>query len=228
MVDLTVVPTRDGFWVPWVPQALVQLFPFAWWVALVIDQHSKRVVGFAAFPKQPNGAQVRSFLGRAIHTAGETPKYLISDLGPQFTAAAHSKWCTRRGITPRYASKDSIRASSSVERFFRTMKTEWLRRIRVPLGQQAFRRAVSLYVGWYHEHRPHSSLGGKTPTEVYEGRRPANRRARYEPRAKWPKHSRCASPQAPPRARPGAKLELVVTFADDTKLLPIVQLKRAA
>ncbi len=228
VVDLTVVPTRAGFWVPWVPQALVQLFPFAWWVALVIDQHSRRVMGFGVYPKQPSGAEVRAFLGRAIHVAEQTPKYLISDLGAQFTAEAHEMWCTRRGITARYASKDSIRDSSAVERFFRTAKTEWLRRTRVPLGREAFRRSLSQYVGWYHEHRPHSGLGGRTPAEVYEGRRPANRRARYEPRAKWPRQSRCAAPQAPPRARQGAKLELIVTFADETKLLPIVELKRAA
>lgn len=228
VVDLTLVPTRAGFWVPWLPFTLVQCMPFAWWVALVIDQHSKRVVGFAAFANQPKGAEVRAFLGRAIQASGAVPRYLVSDLGPQFTAEAHRSWCKRNDIKPRYASKDSIRASSAVERFFRTLKTEWLRRIQIPLGRDGFRQAMIRYIHWYHERRPHSGLGGRTPAEVYEGARPANRRARYEPRARWPRASRCAAPQAPPRVRPGAELELVVTFADETRLLPIVELKRAA
>ena len=185
-------------------------------------------MGFAVYPKQPNGAEVRAFLGRAMEASGTTPKYLVSDLGMQFTAKAHRKWCTRRGITARYASQDSIRANSAVERFFRTLKGEWLRRIQVPLGREGFRRAMTQHIDWYLQHRPHAGLGGRTPAEVYEGRSPANRRARFEPRAKWPKQSRCAAPQAPPRVKPGAKLELVVSFADDTRLLPIVEIKRAA
>jgi transposase-like protein len=108
VVDLTLVPTRAGFWVPWIPLTIMQCMPFAWWVALVIDQHSKRVVGFAAFANQPKGAEVRAFLGRALQASGAVPKYLVSDLGPQFTAEAYRSWCKRNDIKPRYASKDSI------------------------------------------------------------------------------------------------------------------------
>ena len=31
-VDLTLVPTRLGFWVPWLPFALTQRWPFCWWI----------------------------------------------------------------------------------------------------------------------------------------------------------------------------------------------------
>ena len=48
-VDLTAVPTGPGFWVPWVPFALPQSWPFCWWVGVVVDHFSRAVVGFAIF-----------------------------------------------------------------------------------------------------------------------------------------------------------------------------------
>jgi len=46
-VDLTAVPIV-GFWVPWLPFALPQVWPFCWWVAVGIDHFSRRVMGAAA------------------------------------------------------------------------------------------------------------------------------------------------------------------------------------
>ena len=34
---------------------------------------------------------------------------------------------------------------------------------------------LAAYVHWYHLHRPHQGLGGRTPLEVLEGRVPARR-----------------------------------------------------
>ena len=42
-VDLTTVPTAAGFWVPWVPFTWPQVWPFCWWVAVVIDHFSRAV-----------------------------------------------------------------------------------------------------------------------------------------------------------------------------------------
>ncbi len=43
-VDLTTVPTRAGFWVPWFPFSLPQRWPFCWWVAVAVDQVSRTSV----------------------------------------------------------------------------------------------------------------------------------------------------------------------------------------
>ena len=72
-VDLTVVPT-GGFWTSWVPFALPQVWPFCYWVAIVIDHLSRRVMGATAFKAQPNCAAVCSFLGRAIAKAPKGPR----------------------------------------------------------------------------------------------------------------------------------------------------------
>lgn len=40
-VDLTTMPTAAGFWVPWIPFAKHQRWPFAWWVAVAVDHASR-------------------------------------------------------------------------------------------------------------------------------------------------------------------------------------------
>ncbi len=65
-VDLTTVPTSAGFWVPWMPFAKLQRWPFCWWMAIVVDHASRLVVGFAVFKRRPSSFQVYSFLGTAI------------------------------------------------------------------------------------------------------------------------------------------------------------------
>ena len=50
-IDFTLVPTSAGFWVPWLPHAVPQCWPFCWWVACVVDHFSRRVVGFTVFER---------------------------------------------------------------------------------------------------------------------------------------------------------------------------------
>jgi len=61
-VDLTAVPTSMGFWAPWLPFALPQCWPFCWWVAAVIDHHSRRVMGIETFRNNPTAVSVSRFL----------------------------------------------------------------------------------------------------------------------------------------------------------------------
>ena len=82
-----------------------------------------------------------------------SPHYLISDKGRQFDCAGYKAWCRRKSIEPRYASTGSLRATAAIERYFLSLKDEWLRRIVVPLGQEAMRREVASYVSWFAEHR---------------------------------------------------------------------------
>ena len=116
-----------------------------------------------------------------------------------------------------------------VERFILTLKESCTRLLTlVPLRHQNFRRELSLFCGWYNEARPHTTLGCRTPDEVYERRFPAVRKPRYEPRASWPRGSPAAKPWALVRGKPGAQLELHVEFLGGRKHLPVVTLRRAA
>jgi transposase InsO family protein len=228
-VDLTTVPIRSGFWTTWLPFALPQCWPFCWWVAVILDHHSRRCIGVTVFAKPPTGEAVRTFLGRTIHEAKATPKYLISDKGSQFwPCQGYRKWCKRRRIKPRFGAVGKHGSIAVIERFIKTLKDEATRRLLVPLHRETFRRELLLFKDWYNEHRPHMTLEGKTPNEVYFARRPANRRPRIEPRSDWPRGSPCAKPQTLVTGKPGDRFTLQVDFHEGRRQLPIVTLKRAA
>ena len=108
------------------------------------------------------------------------------------------------------------------------MKSEGMRKIRVPLRRDLIRHELGLYTTWYNAHRPHQGLGGRTPTEVYAGVRPANEAPRFEPRVRWPRRSACASPPAQVRGKCGVTLALVVDSVEGRTHLPIVKLKLTA
>ena len=226
-VDLTAIPTA-GFWVPWLPFALPPRWPFCWWLAVAVDHFSRRAMGVAIFRKQPDCQQSIAFLAKTIRQAGTPPKYIICDKGTQFWCKRLKRWCKRRKIRPRFGAVGQYGSIAVIERFIRTLKDEGLRRILLPLRERSLRQHLDQWLIWFNEHRPHTALGGKTPDEAYRRVVPANKRPRWEPRKCWPHDADCAGPKAKTRGEPGVRLEVVVTYLDEKKHLPVIQLKRAA
>jgi putative transposase len=210
------------------PFALAQSWPFCWWVAAVIDHYSRRVVGFAAFGSNHTSLSIQSFLESAIINAGASPKYIICDKGQQFWCDTFKDWCDRQGVAPRFGAVGQHGSIALIERFFLSLKNECTRIILVPLRTDAFHLELTYFTHWYNHSRPHSSLNGKTPHEVYHGLLPASERPRYEPRARWPRCSPCASPHVPVTGNCGAPIRLDVRYHSDRKHLPIVDLRLAA
>ena len=124
-----------------------------------------------------------------MRKAGASPKYLVCDKGKQFWNPVFKRWCERRNIRPRYGAVGKRGSIALIERFIKSLKDEWLRRITVPFRLGSMRTELSIYFAWFNEHRPHQSLGGRTPLEVYEGSAPANEMPRLEPRERWPRLS---------------------------------------
>ncbi len=227
-IDLTAVPTGKGFWVPWLPFALPQQFPFCWWVGVVVDHFSRRVMGIGVFAKRPNCREFCTFLGRTIGRTAK-PKYIICDRDSIFDSDAFRRWVKRKGIKPpRYGKAGEHGSIAVVERFILSLKTELTGRILVPLRRDKFQRELVCYQEWFNDERPHMTLGGRTPNEVHYQRRPAHRRPRIEPRQKWPRGSPCAKPQTLVAGKPGATFTMRVDFQNGRRHLPIVALQRAA
>jgi transposase InsO family protein len=154
--DLTTVPTAFGYWVPWPPGSLPPIWPFCWFVAVVIDHFSRRVMGVAIFKKEPKSKEIRAFLGRAIASAGRAPKHLITDQGIQFTAKGFKAWCSRLGIGHRLGAVGRYGSIAIIERLMRTLKSECTRRlVLVPLRRAAFVTELALWRNWYNADRPH-------------------------------------------------------------------------
>ncbi len=229
LVDLTLVPTGAGLWCSWLPFALPQRWPFAHWVAMVMDHASRRAMGVGVFANRPSCRDVCTFLGRAAWRAGALPKYIICDRDSIFDCDAFRRWVQRKGIKPtRYGAIGKHSSIALVERLIKSLKDECTRRILVPYRRHACRRELLSFVDWYNEHRPHTALDGSTPNEVYFARRPARRRPRVEPRKKWPRRSPCARPRTLVAGQPGDLFKVRVQFHAGRRHLPIVSLRRAA
>ena len=170
-------------------------------------------MGVATFSQEPTSAAVRALLGRTIQAVGAKPKYLICDCGPQFDNDGFWDWCDDKNIQPRYGAVGQHGSIAVVERFILTLKTYLLGwSTIVPLRRQEFRRELTSFCDWYNEHRPHTTLQGCTPNEVYYRRFPENRRPRFETRSKWPRGAPCAKPSSLVKGRPGGKVDLQVSF----------------
>ncbi len=227
-VDLTAVPISGGFWTQWVPNAIWQRWPVCWWLLNVVDHYSRRSMGFAVFKRRPSSEEVTAALGRIMLDETIRPKHIIVDQGPEFKCEHFEKvWCKAMKILPRFGAVGKHGSIAIVERFHRTLK-EILRLITVPEDQAAFEREVAFVIDWYNEYRPHETLGGKTPNEVYFTRRPANEQSRLEPRERWPRGSPCASPQVELEGEPGDPIVLEIDCLEGRRHLPIILARHAA
>jgi transposase InsO family protein len=186
-------------------------------------------MGFAVYRGQPTSVAIRAFLGPLFRKPDHQPRYLVSDQGAQFVAKEFGRWCRRRGIRQRFGAIARYGSLAVIERAIRTLKDECTRRlVALPYRLAAFEKELGLYVLWYNSHRPRTRLKSATPDEVYFHRRPAVRSPRFEPRPRWPRRSRCASPQVLVRGRPGVTIEATLQFHDGRPHLPILTLRRAA
>src|SRR5262249_36347281 len=136
--------------------------------------------------------------------------------------------CHRRGIPPRFGDVGQYGSIAVLERWIKTFKYALLQDLSIPLRRATLQQELRLRIGWYNEHRPHASLAGRTPNEVYFVRSPAHRRPRLEPRSRWPRGAPCARPQTLVAGQPGDRFTLEVRFHGGKRALPIVNLRRAA
>ena len=195
---------------------------------MAIDHFSRRVMGISVWQDKPSSLQIRHFLGQNMAKTGRSPRYLICDKGPQFWNDAFKEWCRAKRTRPRFGAVGKHGSIAVIERFILTLKNGYTRLTLVPSNRNAFFRELQLFVRWYNEHRPHTTLAGKTPHEAYYRLFGKNKTVRFEPRSRWPVSSPCASPQAPIHGRPGTRLVLQVTYLAGRKALPVVKLRAAA
>lgn len=93
------------------------------------------------------------------------PKALSTDNGSEFCSKAFVRWCADKRIEVRYISPGKPVMNPFIESFNGRLRDECL-------NQSVFLDVVQAseeILAWredYNEQRPHSSLGGKTPSEI--------------------------------------------------------------
>jgi transposase InsO family protein len=226
--DLTTVPTSMGIWTSTAPFSLALRWPFCWWLVVVADQFSARILSLAIFRTQPSSEEVRAIVARAVDAAGAAPKYLITDRGHQFRDRVFRVGCKRMGIRHVFGALGQFGSIPFIERLIGTIKWECAERILVPFSRSGARTELALFAAWYNRVRPHERLGGATPDEIQDGAELRWKRARFETRSRWPRGARCAAQRSSVVGRCGAQLALRVRYLGGRRHLPVVRLERVA
>ena len=155
------------------------------WVLVVMDQFTRRIIGFGVHAGDVDGVALCRMFNTAISTKG-VPKYLSSDNDPLFQ---YHQWQANLSILDVDEVKSvpyTPRSHPFVERLIGTIRQEFL-------DHTLFWNAVDLerkladFQAYYNHHRTHSSLGGDTPAEVAGGTPKLQTQLKY---FRWQTHCR--------------------------------------
>jgi len=116
-----------------------------------------------------NGKRVKETLERLIEIRGK-PERILSDNGTEFTSTTILKWCHEKGVRWDYIQPGKPYQNGYIESFNGKLRDECLNENWFTDLKEA-KRIVEEWKEEYNERRPHSSLGGKTPSEVALGLR---------------------------------------------------------
>lgn len=138
------------------------------WLYLVaiMDWFSRYVVSWE-LSNTLDGEFCLAALDRAL--AGKKPDIFNSDQGAQFTSADFTGRLESSGIRISMDGRGRLYDNVFVERLWRTVKYEEVYMHDYQTVSEA-RSQLRTYFQFYNKERPHSSLGKKTPTEIYFGR----------------------------------------------------------
>jgi len=136
------------------------------YLAVVLDLYARQVVGWA-LSTSPDSKLTKKALRNAFESRRK-PKKLIfhSDQGSHYTSTEFRQQIWRYQIKQSMSRRGNCWDNAPMERFFRSLKTEW-----VPeTGYRSFLQAeleISRYISEYYSTiRPHTFNGGLTPTKA--------------------------------------------------------------
>jgi hypothetical protein len=134
------------------------------WVLVVMDQFTRRIVGFGIHAGDVDGIALCRMFNTAISSQG-APKYLSSDNDPLFQ---YHQWQANLRILGADAIKTAPYTPLShpfVERLIGTIRREFLDHT-LFWNATDLERKLETFRQYYNTHRVHSSLDGDTPSEI--------------------------------------------------------------
>ena len=143
------------------------------WIPVVMDQYSRRIIGFAVHAGKVDGTALCRMFNHAIFGQGAMPKYLSSDNDQLFL---FERWRANLRILDVTEIKTVPYVPLShpfVERLIGSIRREYLDRILFWACADLEDKLLD-FQHYYNSHRTHSSLEGKTPDQDSVSRTPAN------------------------------------------------------
>ncbi|WP_152451752.1 IS3 family transposase [Microbulbifer sp. THAF38] len=134
------------------------------YLAVVIDLYSRRIVGWH-LDRQMETALVSRALMMAVNLR-TPPKGLLhhSDRGSQYASHTYQAQLKQHGMVCSMSRKGNCWDNAPTERFFSSLKREWLTGNIYPTREDAI-ADVRAYIAYYNSRRIHSSLEYITPIE---------------------------------------------------------------
>ena len=135
------------------------------YLAVGMDLFARRVIGWS-LSANADTALISSALRMAYEVRGQPRDVMFhSDQGSQYTGLKYQQLLWRYRIKQSVSRRGNCWDNSPMERFFRSLKTEW-----VPtdgyVGKDEARQQISGYIlNYYNSVRPHHYNGGLTPEE---------------------------------------------------------------
>lgn len=100
----------------------------------------------------------------AYESRGEPKGVLFhSDQGCQYTSLTFRQQLWRYQMTQSLSRRGNCWDNSPMERFFRSLKTEWIPEVGYTSFEEAKRHITAYLIGYYSQFRPHTHNDGLTP-----------------------------------------------------------------
>ena len=155
-MDISYVWTREG----WL------------YLAVILDLHSRRVIGWAVSNRMKHDLAIRA-LKMAI-AFRQPPEGCIhhTDRGSQYCSHDYQKILRQNGFKVSMSGKGNCYDNAAVETFFKTIKAELIWRRSRETRRQAEMAIFEYINGFYNPRRRHSALGWKSPVAFENPRWP--------------------------------------------------------
>lgn len=135
------------------------------YLAVVLDLFARKPVGWA-LSLSPDTRLTLKALQMAWEMRGQ-PKGVMfhSDQGSHYTSLEYRQRLWRYQIVQSLSRRGNCWDNSPMERFFRSLKQEWMPSMGYGSLKEAEHRIIRYITGYYSEIRPHWYNGGLTPNE---------------------------------------------------------------
>lgn len=149
MVDITYLRLGKGFM----------------YLTALIDVHSRYIVGWSLGNTLDTEVCIDA-LNDALKTSTALPEIINSDQGCQFTSELWVNALLDKGISISMTGKGRCLDNIYIERFWRSLKYEDIY-LNDYTTVAELETAITNYIEFYNNERPHQSLDYKTPAEIY-------------------------------------------------------------
>jgi len=138
------------------------------YLAVVLDLFSRKPIGWA-MSLSPDSELTSKALTMAFESRGK-PKGVMfhSDQGCHYTSRKFRQRLWRYQITQSMSRRGNCWDNAPMERFFRSLKTEWMPKYGYESFAEARHSITDYIIGYYSQTRPHTHNNGKSPNAVEE------------------------------------------------------------